>query len=106
MTHGVLDLQASVPAKDPALSRRFYSDLGFTMNWGDEEICEFQLGAFRFLLQKFCVQEHAGNFMMHPMVEDADTGWQQIERAGWHRSIRGSWSPRRRCSPGGCVCCM
>ena len=48
----VIDLKAFVPAKDPAIARQFYSDLGFKQNWANDEIAEFQIGAFRFLLQE------------------------------------------------------
>jgi hypothetical protein len=34
----VTDLKAFVPAKDPELSKRFYTDLGFTINWSNEQI--------------------------------------------------------------------
>jgi len=76
----VLDLKAFVPAKDAELSRRFYSDLGFTINWADEQIAELQLGSFRFLLQTFYVEQHAGNFMMSLNVEDADAWWEHLQR--------------------------
>jgi len=79
----VLDLNAFVPSKDFELSKRFYADLGFTLVWGNQEIAQFQVGQFRFLLQaNFYVQEHAGNFMMSLMVEDANEWWAHIERAG------------------------
>ena len=60
----VTDLKAFVPARDPELSKRFYVDLGFTINWSNYQIAELQIGSFRFLLQSFYVAEHAGNFMM------------------------------------------
>ena len=79
----VLDLNAFVPSKDFDLSKQFYSDLGFTLVWGNNEIAQFQIGSFRFLLQgNFYVKEHAGNFMMSLMVEDADEWWDHIERIG------------------------
>jgi catechol 2,3-dioxygenase-like lactoylglutathione lyase family enzyme len=78
----VLDLKAFVPAKDYELSKRFYQDLGFTLSWSSDQIAELQIGAFRFLLQPFYVQEHAGNFMMSLAVDDADAWWQHIERIG------------------------
>jgi uncharacterized glyoxalase superfamily protein PhnB len=78
----VLDLKAFVPAQNYDLSKQFYLDLGFTMNWANNEIAEFQIGAFRFVLQPFYVKEHAGNFMMSLMVEDADAWWRHIERIG------------------------
>ena len=76
----VTDVKAFVPAKDFAISKQFYVDLGFTINWSNDEIAEMQIGSFRFLLQKFYVAQHAGNFMMSLQVEDADTWWEYIER--------------------------
>jgi len=78
----VVDLKAFVPAQDPELAKEFYTDLGFTINWSNPEIAELQIGAFRFLLQKFYVPEHAGNFMMSLAVEDTDAWWEMIERKG------------------------
>ncbi len=76
--NGVLDLRAFVPAKNHALSIQFYSDLGFTLNWSNEQIAEFQVGSYRFLLQNFHVEQHTANFMMHLLVEDADVWWTHI----------------------------
>jgi uncharacterized glyoxalase superfamily protein PhnB len=78
----VTDMKTFVPAKDSELARRFYLDLGFTINWSNAEIAELQIGAYRFLLQTFYVAEHAGNFMMSLQVEDADAWWEHIERIG------------------------
>jgi uncharacterized glyoxalase superfamily protein PhnB len=80
--NNVLDLKPFVPAKDFALSRQFYLDLGFTENWRDEQTAELQLGGFRFLLQGFYVKDHAENFMMHLMVKDADEWWTHIKDVG------------------------
>jgi uncharacterized glyoxalase superfamily protein PhnB len=79
---GVVDIKAFVPAKDFELAKQFYIDLGFTMLWAADAVSEFEAGAFRFLLQKFYVKEHAENFMMQLMVEDADAWWQHIEDVG------------------------
>ena len=76
----VTDLKPFVPAKDAALSREFYADLGFTINWSNDQIAELQIGSFRFLLQTFYVAEHAGNFMMSLAVEDADAWWEYIQK--------------------------
>jgi uncharacterized glyoxalase superfamily protein PhnB len=75
----ILNLMAFVPAEDFELSRRFYRDLGFHENWGDSQACEFELEGFRFLLQNFYVKDHAGNFMMSLLVEDADKWWEYIQ---------------------------
>jgi uncharacterized glyoxalase superfamily protein PhnB len=76
----VSDLRTFVPAKNPELSRQFYSDLGFTINWSNDQIAELQIGAFRFLLQTFYVQQWAENFMMSLTVDDADAWWEHIQR--------------------------
>lgn len=76
----VTDIKAFVPAKDLDLSKAFYTDLGFTINWSNDEIAELQIASFRFLLQKFFVAQHAGNFMMALSVEDADAWWEYIQR--------------------------
>jgi uncharacterized glyoxalase superfamily protein PhnB len=78
----VTDIKAFVPTKDAELSKQFYRDLGFTINWSGGDIAELQIGAFRFLLQSFFVAEHAGNFMMTLNVEDADAWWAHIQRVG------------------------
>ncbi len=76
----VNDLKAFVPSKDIELSKKFYTGLGFTINWSNPEIAELQIGSFRFLLQKFYVAEHADNFMMSLGVNDLDAWWEHIQR--------------------------
>jgi catechol 2,3-dioxygenase-like lactoylglutathione lyase family enzyme len=76
----VTNLMAFVPARDCELSKQFYTDLGFTINFTNPQISEIQVGTFRFLLQPFYVADHAGNFMMSLAVEDADAWWEHIER--------------------------
>jgi len=78
----VIDLKAFVPAKDFELAKRFYLDLGFTLNFDNEQIAEFQIGEFRFLLQPFYVKEHSDNYMMSLSVENADEWWNHIEQIG------------------------
>ncbi len=74
----VIEVKAFVPARDFALSKRFYRDIGFTMASDGDGVAYFHHGQASFLLQDFCVPEHANNFMMHLLVEDVDA---------WHRSI-------------------
>jgi len=76
----VTDLKAFVPAKDLDVSQAFYTDLGFTTNWSNDQIAELQIGSFRFLLQKFYVAQHAGNFMMSLTVDNADAWWEYIQQ--------------------------
>lgn len=90
----VVDMKAFVPAKDHKISQAFYADLGFTINWSNEEIAELQMGSFRFLLQKFYVAQHAGNFMMSLNVENADAWWEYIQRKEFTKKY-----PGIRCKP-------
>jgi catechol 2,3-dioxygenase-like lactoylglutathione lyase family enzyme len=76
----VTDIKAFVPAKDLNVSKAFYTDLGFTTKWSNDEIAELQIGSFRFLLQKFYVAQHAGNFMMGLNVENLDAWWGYIQQ--------------------------
>jgi len=84
-----VDLKAFVPARDYELAKQFYRDLGFTLNWSSDSIAEFQVGAFRFLLQPFYVADHAANFMMSLTVDDADAWWRHIEEIGLTKSYPG-----------------
>jgi uncharacterized glyoxalase superfamily protein PhnB len=78
----ILELNAFVPSKDFSLSKQFYSDIGFELDWSSDDIARFKIGPFSFLLQKFHVQQHSENFMMSLMVEDADLWWEKFERIG------------------------
>ncbi|MES1196286.1 MAG: hypothetical protein ABUL58_05010, partial [Steroidobacter sp.] len=44
----VTDLKAFVPAGDIELSKEFYVDLRFAINFCNDEIAELQIGSFRF----------------------------------------------------------
>ena len=97
----VVDMKAFVPAKDPEISKAFYTDLGFTINWSNEEIAELQMGSFRFLLQKFYVAQHAGNFMMSLNVENADAWWEDIQRKEFTKKYPGIMSKPPQMQPWG-----
>ena len=85
----VLDIKAFIPAKDLSLSIQFYSDLGFKTNWSYEDAAEMEIGSFRFLLQRFYVEQHASNFMMSLNVEDPDEWWRYIESIGLREKYPG-----------------
>jgi uncharacterized glyoxalase superfamily protein PhnB len=85
----VIDMKPFVPSKDQKISKAFYADLGFTVNWSNDEISELQLGSFRFLLQKFYVQQHAGNFMMSLNVLNLDAWWEYIQKKEFTKKYPG-----------------
>ena len=77
-TGTVLDLKTFVPARDFALSRKFYQEIGFRENFANAEVAEFERGSFRFLLQNYYVQEFAASFMMQLLVTDTATWWSRL----------------------------
>lgn len=74
-----VEVKAFVPAKDFDLSLRFYRDLGFDLAWSDDQLPYFRHGSSSFLLQNFYNAAHAGNFMMHLLVEDVEAWWRHIQ---------------------------
>ena len=71
-------MRPMVPAKDFDVSRQFYSDLGFQSRMLTENLAEMTFGACSFLLQDYCVQEWADNFVMHLFVSDLRLWWDHI----------------------------
>ena len=79
---GAVEIKAFVPARDFALSKRFYEELGFEIPWSDDTLAYMRLGDTAFFLQKFYVAEHADNFMMHLIVQDVESWWARVQQAG------------------------
>jgi uncharacterized glyoxalase superfamily protein PhnB len=74
-----IELKAFVPARDLDLSKRFYLAMGFSIPWSSDDMAYVHHGRSSFLLQKFFVQEHAHNFMMHLLVENVDDWWRHLD---------------------------
>jgi uncharacterized glyoxalase superfamily protein PhnB len=68
-----------VPVRDFALSTQFYEDFGFEIAWSDDGLAYVRHGDASFLLQNFYNPEHAGNFMMHILVEDVEVWWDHVQ---------------------------
>ena len=78
----VTEIKAFVPARDYALSKSFYTDLGFTMASDGGGVAYFHFGEASFLLQDFCAESLAENFMMHLLVADVDAWWAHVQASG------------------------
>jgi uncharacterized glyoxalase superfamily protein PhnB len=74
----IIDLKVFVPSRDFQLSKTFYSDLGFSLNWENDQLAEFQIGQFRFLLQDFFEEQLAANIMLQLQVTDTSIWWNDI----------------------------
>ena len=73
-----VEIKAFVPSRDFALSKRFYTDLGFEIAWSSDDLAYLHAGNCSFLLQRYYVRELAENFMMHMLVEDVESWWRHI----------------------------
>lgn len=78
----VIEIKAFVPARNFELSKQFYRDIGFTMASDGGGVAYFHVETASFLLQDFCAEALAENFMMHLLVEDVDAWWARIEESG------------------------
>jgi catechol 2,3-dioxygenase-like lactoylglutathione lyase family enzyme len=77
-----IEIKSFVPARDFALVKQFYQDLGFTLASSGDDIAYFHHGDCSFLLQNFYVRDHANNFRMHLLVHDVEAWWRHVEAAG------------------------
>ncbi len=82
----MIDLRASdvrpfLPARDFALSKDFYTALGWTLDWCDAQLALLRIGTHCFYLQNYYAREWAENCMLHVSVEDAQACYTQIQTA-------------------------
>jgi hypothetical protein len=77
----VLGLRPFVPARDFAVSKRFYQALGFALDVEAEGIAILTLGGFGFILQNYYAQGWAENCMLQLMVRDVDAWWRRVPEA-------------------------
>jgi uncharacterized glyoxalase superfamily protein PhnB len=77
-----IEVKAFVPSRDFPLSKQFYQDLGFKLAWSDHNLAYLHHGTSSFLLQNFYEEKHAGNFMMHLLVNDVDAWWRHVQAQG------------------------
>ena len=73
------DVRMFVPSKDFDQSKSFYSALGWTTVWTDDDgLAILELGDHRFMLQDFYVREWAENFMMTVVVRSAQAWFDHV----------------------------
>lgn len=76
-----IEIKSFVPSKDFELSKRFYQAIGFEMASEFGEVAYFKKGPCAFLLQDFYEQAHSDNFMMHLLVEDAESWYEHVKNS-------------------------
>lgn len=77
----ITEIKAFVPSKDFEISKGFYKDLGFTLASEGGGVAYFHFEHVSFLLQDFCAEALAENFMMHILVEDVDAWWAHVQNS-------------------------
>ena len=77
----VLALRPFVPARDYALSKRFYQALGFRVTHEDENVTLLKLGAFSFILQNYDHPQAAEHMMVQLLVRDVEAWWRDVDPA-------------------------
>lgn len=78
----ITEIKAFVPAKDFALSKAFYRDLGFTQASEGGGVAYFHRSGCSFLLQDHYEKTYAENFMLHLLVDDVDAWHQHVQASG------------------------
>lgn len=73
------NLRPFIPAKDFAVSRAFYKDLGATEVWASDDMVLLQLGGSQFYLQAYYVKAWAENTMLFLMVEELEQLWEELQ---------------------------
>jgi catechol 2,3-dioxygenase-like lactoylglutathione lyase family enzyme len=76
----VHNLTPFVPAKDFALSRRFYRQLGFVEVASIPKAVRFERDGYGFWLQDYYVEDWAGNFMFCLYTDNIDEWWSHIQQ--------------------------
>ncbi|TKF88586.1 glyoxalase [Vibrio sp. F13] len=77
----VSEIKSFVPAKDFDLSKRFYQSIGFEVKSEFHDIAYLRHGSCAFLLQNFYEPAHCHNYMMHLLVEDVKSWYQNIQNS-------------------------
>jgi len=86
----VQNLTPFVPAKDFALSSRFYKDLGFVVVTSIKNAVRLERDGFGFWLQDYYVEDWAGNFMFCLYVEDIEAWWSHIKAMRFDEAYGGT----------------
>lgn len=73
------EIKAFVPARDFALSKRFFVDLGFTQHSEGGGVAYFSVDGCAFLLQDFYEKALAENLVMHVLVPDVGAWRAHVE---------------------------
>ena len=74
-------IEPFVPSgSDFQASRQLFLELGFQINWENDDLIGFENNGCRFFLQKYDAKDFAENFMLSVKVGNLDEFWQEISK--------------------------
>jgi len=74
-----LSLQPFIPSgSDFNKSKELFQELGFEIEWAEDELVGFRNGACKFILQKYENKAFAENLMLAVKIPDVDSFWDSI----------------------------
>lgn len=76
----ILDQRVFLPTKDLTRSIDFYTRMGWSVAYRDDDLALVKLGASHVFLQRYYRQEWADNTMVHLVVDDAVAWHETAER--------------------------
>ena len=75
----VKDVKTFVGSKNYQESKDFYTALGWKLNFESENLSEFELGGYRFYLQNYYEKSWCENSMLHIIVEDVQSWYENVK---------------------------
>lgn len=78
MNQKIKSMRPFIGSKDFAVSRAFYTDLGFEENSIDPKFSVFKKGDFAFYLQDYYAKEWIENTMVFVEIENVDEYWKEL----------------------------
>ena len=75
----IVNIRTFIPSKNFELSMAFYKDLGFELQWKNDELAIFGTKTQNFFLQNAYEKVWAENLMMQIHVEDLDEAFRIAE---------------------------
>ncbi|WLD25075.1 VOC family protein [Flavobacterium dauae] len=68
----------------------FYTDIGFTVDYTDDEIAIMVIDESKFILQKYPAEWMHGNFMIILEVNDADAWYEKLKKLNLNQKYPGA----------------
>lgn len=89
MNHHIKSIRTFIGAKDYAISRSFYQDLGFKEYVTSEKMSYFYHQGFGFYLQDYYVKDWVDNSMIFVEVDDVERYHSELEALALHKKYKG-----------------